>query len=303
MRFITHSGAFHADEVTAYAIMTLHLGYKPELFRTSAHDAIEIKGVDDYLVDLGRVYDPLTGHYDHHQEFITRDNGLPLASAGLIWKNHCVSIINKINEDRNINLLPIHYYFISDRVDKVVIQAIDAGDTDNDYEVSASCSGGSVAPYTISDIIRSMNHYDITDDEMQKDKFLEASRIVYNVLTYEVNRALSLISNDKLIQQNIEYLNTDETIAFLNVTFNYKENIVKNYPNVLFVITPSTHPNNKYTLQAMPYEPDSRKVRISIERSPDFKGFIHLGKWIAASDSIDELVKLAEYSIAHSLPF
>lgn len=74
----THSGSFHADEVTACALMLL--------FNQIDRDKI-IRSRDpeklnqcEYVCDVGGIYDPTQKKFDHHQA----DYQGPLSSAGMI---------------------------------------------------------------------------------------------------------------------------------------------------------------------------------------------------------------------------
>lgn len=78
----THDGVFHSDEVVACAILTLLLcDEKIEFVRSKDMSYLSKKGCD-MLVDVGH------GTYDHHQPGGNgkRKNGVPYATAGLVWK-------------------------------------------------------------------------------------------------------------------------------------------------------------------------------------------------------------------------
>lgn len=85
MRFITHSGTFHADEVFATAI--LQLRYGDDEGRT-----VPILRVRDTscAAESDIVYDIGGGPLDHHMKGGNgrRPDGIPYASAGLVWKAH-----------------------------------------------------------------------------------------------------------------------------------------------------------------------------------------------------------------------
>ena len=74
----THSGTFHADEVTACA-MLLHFGLidRDKIIRT--RDTGHLQNCD-FVCDVGGLYDPSQRRFDHHQ---AEYNG-ELSSAGMI---------------------------------------------------------------------------------------------------------------------------------------------------------------------------------------------------------------------------
>lgn len=86
-KVITHSGSFHADDVFAVATLQLHFGVENiEVVRTR-DEAIIATG--DIVVDVGGVYDPGRQKFDHHQNGApARDNGIPYAAFGLVWKHY-----------------------------------------------------------------------------------------------------------------------------------------------------------------------------------------------------------------------
>ncbi|GLR81378.1 MYG1 family protein (plasmid) [Azospirillum oryzae] len=87
LRLVTHGGSFHCDEVLAYAILCRAL--LPEalaastLMRTRDQGVIEAA---DIVWDVGGVFDPTRGRFDHHQRGApVRPDGSPYSSAGLLW--------------------------------------------------------------------------------------------------------------------------------------------------------------------------------------------------------------------------
>lgn len=74
----THDGTFHADEVTACALLCLFdLIDEGSIIRTRD---LEILSRCEYVCDVGGVYDPARKLFDHHQV----DYQGPLSSAGMV---------------------------------------------------------------------------------------------------------------------------------------------------------------------------------------------------------------------------
>ena len=63
----THWGIFHADEVSAIALLRA-AGFKVVVDRLNHQTPVEELEKYDLVVDLGRVYDPAKGRFDHHQD-------------------------------------------------------------------------------------------------------------------------------------------------------------------------------------------------------------------------------------------
>lgn len=74
----THSGSFHADEVTACALLFVtDLIDRDKIIRTRD---MELLKNCEFVCDVGGVYDPELHLFDHHQAEYTG----PLSSAGMI---------------------------------------------------------------------------------------------------------------------------------------------------------------------------------------------------------------------------
>lgn len=79
-KFGTHDGSFHADEVTALALLIVFKKLDPsEVIRTRD---LEILKNCEYVCDVGGIYDPSLKRFDHHQVSYQG----PLSSAGMILK-------------------------------------------------------------------------------------------------------------------------------------------------------------------------------------------------------------------------
>jgi len=73
----THNGPFHADDVLAWSLLCVFYPEPLELKRTRSAELI---AAADIAFDVGGLYDPATGRFDHHQA----DYRGPRSSAGLI---------------------------------------------------------------------------------------------------------------------------------------------------------------------------------------------------------------------------
>lgn len=89
VRIVTHSGTFHADDIYACATVQLWLekhGKRGRVTRTRDDKTITAA---DIVFDVGGEYDPARMRFDHHQRggAGTRENGIPYAAFGLVWKH------------------------------------------------------------------------------------------------------------------------------------------------------------------------------------------------------------------------
>lgn len=273
-RIFTHRSVFHADEVFAIAIVRL---VKPnvKIHRVSVEDAEAMKG-QYILIDTGREYDPKKELYDHHQEFLTRDDGFPYASAGLLWKQ-CG---DSITQDQDV----------SNRVDELLIKGIDAADADGEFQHVGICSAGDVGIVTLSNIIGSFNTDDIQNDDLQMIGFMKAVDFATMIILNAVKSA------EKYIEDLIEFdsLVTEEgnVITLPKYVKDWREMICGNFPNINFVIMPGGQ--SPFQLLSVPVKASSRELKQPIERPEWFGGFIHQTKWIAGCKSLEEAEKLAK---------
>lgn len=93
-RLVTHNGSFHGDDLFAAAVLSLMLEQKGEYHEIVRSRDKEIVESGDYVFDVGGEYDPLKNKFDHHQEKGSgkRENGIPYASFGLVWKKFGLSL-------------------------------------------------------------------------------------------------------------------------------------------------------------------------------------------------------------------
>jgi len=117
--FGTHDGTFHADEVSACALLLLCNCIDRDLiFRTRD---ISLLNRCEYVCDVGGIYDPSIKRFDHHQ----KEYSGPLSSAGMIL-NHLVES-KKLSQHEGIYLK------------KSIIDGIDAIDIGHDPHLEGFC--------------------------------------------------------------------------------------------------------------------------------------------------------------------
>lgn len=284
--YYTHAGVFHSDENAGYSICVL-AGVCDRFVRLT-----DIKNIpqDGLIADIGREYDPIKFKFDHHQGLILRPNGYPYASAGMLWKEYgewAVKNILGIKDHKEIEE-------VAARVDKKLIQGIDAHDADAQYAVTATCSAGEVDIITLPVVISTFNSADIKDAEQQDIQFELASNFMTAQIENAVRRDYDYVVAKK---EFAEISEIDGKIAVLSKHIMWREIVDELHPELHFVITPSSHPGNPYSLTAVGKNLKTREVKTPIERPDWFKGFIHQGKWIAGGNSIEEMKKLAEHNL------
>lgn len=140
-----HDGSFHADEVTACALLLLF----DRIDRDKVHRTRDQKVIDrcDYVCDVGGVYDPHKRRFDHHQA----EYKGPMSSAGMV-----------LLYLKEIELIESHLY---DYFNKSLILGVDAHDNG-----LAKLEPGTTS---FSQVITNFMpiEYDVEDEEMNKAFF------------------------------------------------------------------------------------------------------------------------------------
>lgn len=181
---VTHGGVFHADDVMATIILEKFFG-NVIVCRT-----LEVpKTLNSDVV----VYDIGGGKWDHHQKGGNgaRDNGIPYAASGLIWKDFGLKILCQYSD---------HQYVqeeIWTSIDRMLIQGIDSVDT------GFASFSLQVPIMTINQII---SNYNPTWDENESfdDAFVKACNVAREVFDNSVRKVISGINAKSSIKEAIK---------------------------------------------------------------------------------------------------
>lgn len=135
---VTHSGDFHPDDVFAVATLLLALGATQDQYQIIRTREDDIIASADYVVDVGGEYDEARNRFDHHQigGAGVRENGIPYASFGLVWKKYGEKICGSTTVARLF--------------DERFVQGVDA--MDNGVDVYKPLVSG-VYPYRIENML------------------------------------------------------------------------------------------------------------------------------------------------------
>jgi uncharacterized UPF0160 family protein len=151
----THSGSFHADDVFAVAAFQLLLGPENVTVIRTRDDAVIAEA--DYAVDVGERYDHEAKRYDHHQPGSpVRENGLPYAGFGLMWKHYGESISGSKE--------------VAEKIECSLCYPIDAGD--NAIQVWEIGKFG-IEPFEWDTIIKNFRSLSYDTEELDRS-FMEA---------------------------------------------------------------------------------------------------------------------------------
>lgn len=280
-----HNRDFHADDVFAVAILRL-IYPKIKIIRT--RDIEELKKVD-IRVDVGRKYDPKTNDFDHHQGVEERENGIPYASAGLIWKHFGKKLVSS---DEVFNY-----------IDEKIIQFVDADDAGLDtYSIKK------LDPYTIADFIKGLNpQWPNETTKLFNKYFEEAVSVINKLLKREIEAAEELVKSKEIIREKIKesngkYLLLEEYIPWKNVVVEESD---------LDYVVYRDPVEGKWVIRAVPISLDGFENRKDLPKEwstlegkefEEISGvkdviFCHKNLFIAFTKSKESALKLVEIAI------
>lgn len=220
-KIVTHGTSnFHTDDVFAVAVLDILLKGDIEAIRTLDKDVIDSA---DFVVDIGRVYDPEKNRFDHHQEGGAgkRENGIEYAAVGLVWKHFGEKICGSQE--------------IADIVDARLIQPIDAGDNGQDlFDLKTE-----VKPYLLHDVVSAYRNDDDNSDEDLRS-FLEVEKIAKVILQKEIKSAKNFISSKKETLDAYNNSENKQIIVFDNEDYSDDARmlVLSDFQEPLYIVRP-----------------------------------------------------------------
>lgn len=220
MKIITHSGNFHPDEVLAVsALRMLFPKEEMEIIRTRDLKIIEGKAPEDIVLDVGMKYIPEENRFDHHQEGGAgkRENGIPYASFGLIWKEYGERIAGSKRA--------------ADTIEEKLVLTIDAGDNGIDTYQKANKQ---FKPYLLEGALISFLPTWQEKDMDIDGAFMNAVALGQVILKREIAKAKAFIDGETEVEKAYAAAE-DKRIIMLNNTYSWRD-VLTRYPEPLFVI-------------------------------------------------------------------
>lgn len=289
----THNNTFHADEVFACAM----LSFDPhEIVRTRDPDLL---ATADLRVDVGGKYNGTTD-FDHHQEGGAglRDNGIPYAASGLVWKHFGEAFLKSLFDDLDSEALA---YMVKD-VDARLIQGIDAMDT------------GHMQPddmwFTVSSVVSHMNASPELGAYVNDKVFREAITVAKSILTSVSVAAFQKYRSARAFQEAPRYL--DGRVVVLDAPMGWSGLEIEE--SLLYVVSPVPNTQGAFTIQQVPVTPGSFTGRKSLPKAwrgkrdvelKDLLGlsasgqntFCHNGGFIGGAENFEDAMKMANLAV------
>jgi uncharacterized UPF0160 family protein len=276
----THDGTFHADEVTACALLALFNLIDPEKIVRSRDPELIAKC--EYVCDVGGTYAPESKLFDHHQQ----EYQGPLSSAGMVLL---------YLKDKNLISDKEHYFF-----QHALIAGVDA----HDNGLAPLLPGISTYSNIISSFIPIQHN---CSSAAQNLAFMDAFYFARDFLDriWQKHRYVQTckeIIAAKMADQN-EYLFFEQAIPWMEVFFELQGISHR----AKFIIMPS---GNHWKLRGIPPSLDNpMQVRIPLPK--EWAGllgeelqiksgipgavFCHKGRFISVWETADDAFKALEY--------
>ncbi|CAH0156397.1 hypothetical protein SRABI118_00644 [Massilia sp. Bi118] len=305
MLIVTHGGKFHADDAWAVAVIKV-LHPEAELVRTRDQAIID-RG--DIVIDVGGIWDPATGRFDHHQKGFSgaRTSGVPYASAGLVWREYggrCVAALavkhtgHQLSDDTAQQM--------AYAIDADIVQYLDLSDVGaaknapGGYGMSAVVSG-----YNLNWMDEERLGYGEAADVYRLSQFHRAmdflTDVMANAVKYRVGAMLALEQ-----VRGAETLEDGRLLYLKNGALPWSSVVRKEMPKVLFVISHNIG-EQRYMLHTVPATVDTFEARADLPaswaglRDADLAavtgvadaGFCHNGRFIAAAKSYEGIHAMA----------
>lgn len=283
---ITHGGTFHSDDVIATVILSKLLG-DLSVCRTFKVPV----GIPSDVI----VYDIGCGKFDHHQKGGNgfRPNGIPYASAGLLWKEFGNEIVaNTCNNPK----------LVWDIVDKTLIQCIDA--IDNGVMTSTDYPAHSMS------VAQAISSFNPTWDSLETADvaFLKAVAFAETIFDNLISNAISRVKAEEFVTRAIEA--TDGTVMILDQYVPWQNALFasnsKKASAIQFVVFPSNREG--YNWQCVPLALGSREHRKPVPL--EWRGltgsdlqkvsgistaiFCHSGGFIGGALTLEDAIEMAK---------
>jgi uncharacterized UPF0160 family protein len=292
---ITHDGTFHADDLFAAATLSILNKGNIKIIRTRDPKII---ATGDYIFDVGGEYDPQRNRFDHHQRGGggIRDNGIPYASFGLVWKKYGEQICG--NKE------------VAEMIDRKIVQSIDATDEGFDLIIPKIKE---VIPYSAESLLLSVIPTWKEDNENIHEIFKKQVQYVVALLKREIKIAKDDVDGISLLLDCYERA-IDKRIIVSDLDFPryLLQNTLSKLPEPLYLIYKSSKSNlwkveaikkSPETMESRKYFPEEwRGYTNEDQRLIDITGisdivFCHQNGFYIAVKSKESAIKLAQKAI------
>ena len=283
VKIATHNGAFHADDVFAVAMLLIYLGKNAEVVRTRNPEIIDSC---DLVVDVGGVNNAHAGRFDHHQRGGggERRNGVPYASAGLVWKAVAMEVCDSLE--------------VAEHIDKMVVQKIDAADC------GYSAAG---LDRTYSALVSDFNP--CWNESNDPKAFDEAFGRAVEFAKTALQNAIRQASNKEGAKESVLKLPVEDGLLILDEYIPWQDAVLE-MPDVKAVVFPDLTESWKVQVAPVKYGIFDSRIKLpaawcgaqfeELEKISGIPGaiFCHTALFIAGNKTRDGAIAMARKAIA-----
>ena len=257
---VTHSGRFHCDEVFAYAVLRLALGLSEP-----GEDHSLIRSRDPAVInaatiawDVGTVFDPAAGRFDHHQRGAPlRPDGTPYSAAGLVWQVYGERAVAALLAPSNSGLFAPA---IAAELDETVLRRIDEldnGISSQGLVVDDMLGLGRL----IGDFNPVWDSPEAASPQLGDAAFLEAATLAQGVLSRRIEALRARLKADATVLA-AHAAGEDPRILVLERGMPWKTTVFNHALPVIYAVSPAASGN--WMVDAMPPEPHSFGQRLPL---------------------------------------
>jgi uncharacterized UPF0160 family protein len=304
---VTHSGTFHLDDAFAYAVLRLALGLDEAgddhaLVRTRDEAVI---AEADVVWDVGAVYDPAVGRFDHHQRGApVREDGLPYSAAGLVWRHHGEAAVRTLPVPSGAADLTA---VLAAQIDREVVQRIDQID-------NGVCAPGDALGLAslVEDYNPAWDSPAVGDGGTEDAAFLRAADLADGFLRHRVETVRARLAAEAVVLA-AHARSADPRVLELDRKLLWEGPVFAQRLPVLYAVYPV--PNGNWMVDAMPPEPGSFDQRLPLPEAwaglrdadlatvcgvPDAV-FVHARRFVGAARSRGGAMEMARRAIEAGL--
>lgn len=287
----THSGTFHADDVLAAAVLRMA---NPSVTIQRSRDMDQLNAAD-ILFDVGRVFDPASCRFDHHQlEYKeARENGIPYSSFGLVWRELGDKLCGSASA--------------ANRVDISLVQGVDAVDCG----VTLSKEIPQVKLMSISAVLGNFNlgWQDLSPPEAINAAFEQAVSVAKIILENAIREANGFEQAKAVVEQGT--LLEDGRLLLLEHGVPWKETVLESskYDRLLYVVFPDSQA--KWHLSCVPDKAGSFSNRKALpaawagldgeelDKVTGIKGcvFCHRARFVGGHSTKEGVIEMAKLAL------
>ena len=311
----THSGSFHADDVFGVAVLATVF---PDHVIIRTRSAEEIARAD-FAVDVGGIWDPATGRFDHHQrgfegarpraDGATGEAAEKYASAGLVWREHGTACVQRLAHSLGHPATPEVAERVAADVDASLVRYLDLVDN----------GAADVAPgiFGLSSQVALLNSTWLEEQgldpdavaRLQLERFHEGMALVDRTLRRFVLRAIGQVMAAETVRTSQRLLD-GRVLLLANGGMPWTRVVLREMPDVLLVIYPETG-RTQHQIRTVPAAEGSFASRMdlpgewaglrdeelaSVTGVPDAV-FCHSNLFIAGARSLEGALRLAELAL------